>query len=789
MSTVTMNMFFQRMLKRNSNEELNVEPKCEKEEQKKNETGRSGVSKGNWIRKLGNYSPSKCRVPASPVRMNTMKALDRSGLCNTYEAATTARTSGFPRTPLEMPDLESIIREFEMGFLSPSKQDAAADGSKQKNFVKKIVAAFEVKYKGYNDMKAAHEARENTGESKLHTTIGETSKRKPGIFSPFRSSTDEGKPFEKLNDSSTLKSNEEDANEISANPSPSSNNFESSKRRSGVFVLPFRVSSDEDGDYFDESSKTDEEETRNAKRKLEIFATPSKNKSFEVKSAGKSGIFLSTFNRSNSKNTSRSSSDIYISPVDVKGQYLKDSSSDCSSLFKFDKEESARRSNFHFDLLKTSSLDDTKNLESIDLDVTLPEPEETILLNGDTFPKTSTMINEFASEEYDSEMKDSSIDRTPKIVGAFLKKPIEVEDTSIDWIPITGKKLPRKRSLKKLLYSLTGKKFEKKSKLFSSERNLNEESREFQDSGYDERSCSSSSLTSLISITEVLLHQENTYVEPERRRTTLRTFKSKNSMDEEEDEAFCDAYRSKGMFSRKKLLLTEIPRKDVKLDLGPTYPQPFKMTTMSLDRKAIPKNTCSPSSSTSVPLRKLPKHPHLSKIPKHPFVAITKVDEPLELRSPQVCRSSQESSVIIKNDLYEVEFHRSCDDICSRSCRSSLSTGSQYDVPRRFLSKSDPEISSICQPQSTTIDKAPVYDVPKLQPIERPRSSVFEDTLSFQRKTIHLGESSVSNVYAVPRGLESHYATVKPRNSKTYLNTEMLRSLNDLTSMEKSSAF
>ncbi|KOC65979.1 hypothetical protein WH47_12778 [Habropoda laboriosa] len=710
-----------------------------------------------------------------------MKALDRSGLCNTYEASTPTRTS---RTPLEMPDLESIIREFEMGFLSPSKQDVAADGSKQKNFVKKIVAAFEVKYKGYNDMKTAYEARESAEESKLDIAIGETSKRRSGIFTPFKSSSDEGRPCGKLDDSPMSKGNREDVSEISENSTPSNNRSGSSKRRPRIFGSPFKISSDEDGDNFDDSSQPNEEETKNANRKTEIFVTPSKDKTFNLKSAGKSGIFLSPFNRSNCKNTSRSSSEIYTSPVNIERRDSKDSSSDCSSLFKFGKEESSRRSNFHFDLLKVSSHDDTKTMDDIGLDVTLPEPEETILLDENTLPKTSTMINEFANEGDDSVVTVSSVDKTPKIVGAFLKKPIEVEDTSIDWIPITGKKLPRKRSLKKLLYSLAGKKFEKKSKLFSSERNLNEESREFQDSGYDERSCSSSSLTSLISITEVLLQQENTYVEPERRRTTLSTFRSRNSLDEEEDEAFCDAYRCTG----RKLLLTEVPRKDVKLDLGPSYPPSYKMVTMSLDRKTVPRKTCSSPPPVGVPLRKIPKHPFLSKIPKHPFVALTKMDEPQEFQNAQVCRTSQEPLVIIKNDLYEVEFRRSCDDICSsNSCRSSSSAASQYDVPRRFLSKSEPEISSICQSQPIRREKTSEYDVPNSQPIERPRSSVFEDALSLKRRSVNLGDPTTSN-YAVPRDLGSPYATIKPRNTRIYLNNETLRSFNDLTSMEKSSA-
>ena len=725
---------------------LNVQKEKEKvEEEKKNESGRSGSSKGNWIRKLGNYSPSKYQAPSGPTRTNTMRPLDT--LCNSYEQISPAKTLDSPKTPSEMPDLESIIREFETGFLSPTKSpDTSMELYKQKNFVKKIVAAFEVKYKSYSDLKAAQEANEHHDDC---CTRVETPRRTNIIDNEFKSNYEESKQRQDAEDSGEVKNS----------------------RRSGIFGSPFKVSIEEI--KVPESNKPPRD---GIKKESGV----SKDRGEKLKNRKKS-LF-------GSSRDSSSSSEIYSHPVDVDCQEPRDSSSDSSYVFKFD--EKVQRSNFLFNPLNVPSLDDTITMDGIDLDLTLPEPEETILLEEDTLPKTSTMINEhpnYTDDDDDCFIREiSKVDRTPKIVGAFLKEPIEVEDTSIDWIPITGKKLPRKRSLKKLLNALTGKKsLEKRSKLFSSERNLYEEPRELQDSGYDEKSCSSSSLNSLISITEVLLQQENSYMEAEKRGGCLTTFKPRNSTDEEEeDEVFSDTYRCIDKRNRKRLMLTEVPRNEVKVDLGPAYPPFPKFFTKSLDRKMISKKIHSPSPICST-LTRLPKHPHLSTMPKHPFVSMTKIDEPRETPNSQETHSNEEPSVIVKNDLYEVEFRRSCLDVCSlASCRSSSSAESNYDVPRRFLSKSENELRLNSEGKQKD---QPVYDVPRSTVLERPKSTGYEDIVSLKRHAL-LQVTAVPSFYAVPRELEVRYATVKSRNSSVYLSNNILRSMNDLTINEMRSA-
>ncbi|XP_076293090.1 uncharacterized protein LOC143215131 [Lasioglossum baleicum] len=687
--------------------------------------------------------------------MTVLKPLDTGLLYNGNRRMPPRGTKslGSPVTPVDMPDLESIIRNFEMGFHSPSKKSApkTVETPKQqpKNFVRKIVAALEVKYKPCNDLKIAQDAREAEETSKRFEIL--ETKRKSGLFSsPFRSGSEEFRNSGKLFDTPKKSPGNLSRRSDVFSP-PSRYSVEDSKafRRSGVYGSPFMVSDDEG------NSQDLADESKDAQDGC-IISTPSKSRA-------KSLEILSPDNYS--KDSSQSG--IYSSPVHLE---CEDFNADGCTFFAFDNEASLY-------------LDDTNTLDSIDLDMTLPEPDETIFLNeldDHELRKTSTAIDEYDQTEEDSLIDPPPVfrnDKTPKIIGAFLKKPIEVEDTSIDWIPITGKKLPRKRSLKKLLTSwATKRSFDKKNSMFSSERNLSEETRELQDSGYDERSSSSSSLTSLISITEALLRQEKSYIEPDRR-TTFNSFRPRNSLNASDDKAFQDAGRNVSK-QTAKLVLTEVPREQVKVDLGPVYPFP-RMVTMSLNRKpsVAKKPAASPAIiKPSLPkLPKLPKHPHLSSLPKHPFVALTKLDEP----------EYDRDSVVIKNSLYEVEFRKSCTDLNS----STSSLESHYDVPRRFLSKSETQIPEICEVEFRK-PREVIYDTPRRRHQERPKSSVYEDTLSRKRKSGCIGEKQpLYHYYSSPTCAEPHYATVKPIYNGLYHSREILPNSGSTASMKNAYAF
>lgn len=170
----------------------------------------------------------------------------------------------------------------------------------------------------------------------------------------------------------------------------------------------------------------------------------------------------------------------------------------------------------------------------------------------------------------------------------------------------------------------------------------------------------------------------------------------------------------------------------MKIDLGPTYP-PLNLVTQT-----TMKTTQSDESSPTLVaenLTTLPKHPNLSsKIRKHPFISLTKMDNSQEFCNPYVYRTGQHSSVIIKNDMYEVEIRSRGEDIPSPtvSRRNSSSTIVHYDVPRKFLSKSETDIWVKCQ----CLEKEEsIYDIPKVQIIGRSKSSDYENILSLQRKS------------------------------------------------------
>lgn len=149
--------------------------------------------------------------------------------------------------------------------------------------------------------------------------------------------------------------------------------------------------------------------------------------------------------------------------------------------------------------------------------------------------------------------------------------------------------------------------------------------------------------------------------------------------------------------------------------------------------KAMKSDLLSPTTETEN-LTKLPKHPHLSKIRKHPFVSLSKMDNSQEFCSSYVYKTGQNSSVIIKNDMYEVEIRRRSEDVCPFSRHSSsTAAASHYDVPRKFLSKSETNIWAKCQ---CCEKKEPIYDEPRLQIIERSKSSDYEDVLSFERRSV-----------------------------------------------------
>lgn len=429
----------------------------------------------NWIDCSKNRSAKKNKVAVGTASTsNMMRAAHNDKPCNGHEAASSRTILQSTREPRETSNLRNIIRNFEKGCLSPSKKNREIDECKQKNFVKKIVEAFEVKYKIYNDPKTAQVSLKSPKENKSNSPMLELwTKRSKRFCNPFK------------------------------------HDFSRSIRDST------------NTDEFDGSALSPEnrifntcENNRFIRRRLSELENS--------KSSVKSKMILTAFGRE-------------TSGLELCSTFLPpstDSSRPPNCLTRAELMRKIHLSNM------AKRADKTRTRNGVDLYVN--SSGETSFTSDYSLPTTTSTLIESPKSDNSTLPDTSRVDTSPKVIGAFLKKPIDVENTAIDWIPVTGKRLPRKKSLKKLLCSFTRGKLIKR---FSSERNLCEESREFQDSEYDERSCSSVSITSLVSVADVLRHQKTNHFESNKG-IELKTFKSKNRSSEEKSEASCDTYHS-----------------------------------------------------------------------------------------------------------------------------------------------------------------------------------------------------------------------------------------------------
>lgn len=298
----------------------------------------------------------------------------------------------------------------------------------------------------------------------------------------------------------------------------------------------------------------------------------------------------------------------------------------------------------------------------------------------------------------DEKTKVKEQETAPRIVGAFLKKPIEVQDTSIYWIPITGKKLPRKKSFKKLLARLRGGKGDKRSTtktkqvVFASQEKLVEE---IHDSGYEGRSASSRT-SSLTSFTETLMYHDNDYVDKAYTDCNFSTFVTSSPVKKS-----VASSGVKNLIPDKKLA-SEV--EEIREDSG-------YMSNHSIIEESIPKNKFVATRVQQISYQ-------LAKLPKHPFA------------------------------------------------RSEPRLYQQYDDERSPCG----EIITLRR----SIRDEPIYDVPQT----RPRSSILDESLSMKRRNVPVQAVAPFTRCAFPvfsnfeDDEQPHYATVKPRNSRTYISLD-----------------
>ncbi|KAK0179777.1 hypothetical protein PV327_005495 [Microctonus hyperodae] len=359
-------------------------------------------------------------------------------------------------------------------------------------------------------------------------------------------------------------------------------------------------------------------------------------------------------------------------------------------------------------------------------------------------------------------------ERAPKIIGAFLKKPIQVENTTIDWLPMTPTKSPsRKKSFSKIISLLTGKKiWENNIKNSLLRRKLRKYSKESQDSGYDEKS-GSSTPTTLESISSsfrnALLHEENNPHDINERAPSMSTFQSfdppQQNKQTEEDSFSNDLIAD----DKTKIMFEDIPRSEVRLSLGPFYPVHPKLFRKPLDRKDIIKETIEetlcqcPSNNENEYQNNIPL---ISQSRRHSNI------------------SESEEKYGSSSKLFDEEFNQ--DQLQNDVNWIFPSLHYIYDVPR-YSSISEPGMINSYEWEYHTdnnlYESIQKLNIPKVNILPRPKSSVYDDAQSLKRRSDGVnsifGESQ-TDFYASPTANRPKYATIKPRNSRRQINREFL---------------
>lgn len=386
----------------------------------------------------------------------------------------------------------------------------------------------------------------------------------------------------------------------------------------------------------------------------------------------------------------------------------------------------------------------------------------------------------------------------PKIVAAKLKKPIEFDDdTEIEWIPVTNQKLPRKNSFKKLLTLLTGKKnIMKGSKFFCSLNKSNTETKLPQrDSGYVEKSSSSSSLSSQGS-TKVPASQstrdQSKFLSKEN--SNISSFQQPSEdhiqkwlgLPSEENNNNNNMIADDKLINKNKMILEEMDRTEVRVSLGPFYPARSKNIFSDIKRKL--KENSTRASNPPNALKKSKDLINSSLISSCTFSGAIKTPftSTKHLKSP----SSSPKSKSPRNSLVEQKLndsYKSFDEALSppelpspiwEFPSSSNYSNSTYEYLNDW-SQSEPHIYSATQSEirrsMMSGYEEMIYDVPRSNAPGRPKSSIYEEALSVKRRTESFDSRSITatdNFYVQPN--EELNINLRP---KVLLGQQILRSM------------
>ncbi|EZA48894.1 hypothetical protein DMN91_006290 [Ooceraea biroi] len=665
-----------------------------------------------------------------------------------------------PDILIDMPNLENLIREFEKGLTSTSegRKNVASQSPTSSNgrIVKKIVEAYE--------LRAIENAQRKQAErrSSFVNTLGNACNRRtfggstPTIHHKSADSSQKRDSLDKNFRVFSVPNIDTQVRDEIDSVATNQYHLNAKEKKALVWrkVLPNLYDSKNERTKMRLNSP---KKSENLNKRDRIFCTPSKSeRGNKSKAKCRSSPLLD--NEDKDKDCGDLLYDILTNSCT--------SSNSSNSSYKnlrinlYEGDEWQRKSSTS--LQKSSSLcdeatsDTSRTNDSSLLDLSFQSTSKDTITSGDV----SNDLSNFQSAEPIMRLSGvSNHNQKPRVVGAFLKLPMRINNTNVTWIPTLNGKLPRKNSLKKLISVFTNrrKRMEKQSKKYSKK----------QQRTYDLESeqCSSSSSS-----------RKSWYSEPDTsidRPSISPTF-----------ETFGRTYRPDlyhaNRTNKSRIVLTELPREDLTTDLGsskltsqiPVVSVDHVSSSSQVNRRNVDPTSetatvaSSPRSKMSYEHLSLPKH-HLSqnKVFKHPFVAQTKLDQLNEKTTATMKKDvKQKAKIKKKSDASELESSIASSVFASSSMSTSLNISSPrvsewvasspnniYDVPRRSnASKSMNALNEIL-PQVPQI-----YDIPRSK----------SDQFTSRSPTVNVR----SKTY--PR-----YATISLKNLRRLLSQEKLQTL------------
>ncbi|XP_025270034.1 uncharacterized protein LOC105258690 [Camponotus floridanus] len=663
----------------------------------------------------------------------------------------------------DIPNMETLIQEFETGFRSSNRQEVVSESSISGggSFVKKIVEAYESSVKASIDNAEQEHASKR---SSLFNTIRnrknvEKSDSSPSMYSELGSNLRRWSSLKNTSEiSSTVKKYDLEDDFVMPNQYHSKSckktdilkTWSSKINKSGLMkeLMNIRPNSSKkseteilDGRGQAFYSPPESERKYKSKNNMPLICSSPledvDDKNIDYIEDPLDDILTNSHDSSNASNNSYKNLQVDLYDFESEEWELSSTSSSRSlnsSSRSLHDDTSSTKSHTNGNLLLESSFEDVTVIPSKDLNDCENQVAEEILEPSSNF-----------------------IRKLPQVIGVSLKRPIKIDnDTSITWLPVLGEKLPQKKSLKKLLSMFNRAKLSLNHRKKSKERQPKKQ--HIFDSGFIEQCPSVSSSSSQQSWYSDTGHVDNKPSTP----PTFGTFGRPKYVSEH-----CN-----GRTVKSRMMLTETTHApELANDFVSFDPNPSHRTTLlneenCQDVESSLKNAGSSKVFCKYPL--LPKHPHLirSSVPKHPFVAWTKMDQ-IEEEEAIVEKMQSGEEIEQKSDVLELR------------CSSTL----PIPVPQSTLNVSYPRISGcadsfannnydVPNPHKLTsaLDEvvfrrqAPTYDVPR-------RSWLSSLTMD-SSPPVYSDNLYEEIVPCMPR-----FATVSPKNFRFFISQEKSRAI------------